>query len=174
MRGGLIGAVGLALVAFAPPASWVERSNENARVLLTVMARFSPENAGQTGVEGVDDEISDLSLESALRGRDATREAARELRKRLAEEKDSSVRQDLEILIQAADSSVKSGEISEKYLLPYTPVAQLVFNGVRSLLDDQVAPARRPAALRRLRKYTGAVKGLKPIAEIAKRAPARR
>ena len=167
-RAGWIGAAGFALVAFAQPASWVERSNENARVLLTVMARFSPESAGQTGVEGVDEEISDLSLESAKRSREATREAARELRRRLADEKDPSVRQDLEILIHAADSSIKSSEISEKYLLPYTPVARLVYSGIRALLDDQVAEARRPAALRRLRKYTGGVKGIRPAAAIAR------
>ena len=49
------------LAATAPTAgqgkapAWVARSNEHAQVLLAVMAKLSPEGAGQLGVEGGDD-----------------------------------------------------------------------------------------------------------------------
>lgn len=36
---------------------WITRSNENSMVLLEVLARFSPEGAGQLGVDGLDEEI---------------------------------------------------------------------------------------------------------------------
>src|SRR6185503_8995840 len=47
--------------ALAAPPEWVKRSNEHARVLLEVDAKFGPEGAGRIGVEGVDEAISDLS-----------------------------------------------------------------------------------------------------------------
>src|SRR5207247_2019991 len=42
------------------PAPWVARSDENAQVLLQVMAHFAPEQAAHFGVTGVDDQIFDL------------------------------------------------------------------------------------------------------------------
>jgi uncharacterized protein (DUF885 family) len=153
--------------ALARQAEWVERSNQNAALLLSVLARYSPESAAQTGVEGVDEEIFQPTLESARQAREATRKAAAALRARLENETGGSVREDLEILIQAAELSVRSGELQEKYLLPYLPLGQTVFGGIRALLDDQVAPARRPAALVRLRKYAGAEPGFRPVAALA-------
>ncbi len=61
------GAVAVAVVlaaATATPASpsdWVETSNRNAQVLLDAMAEVSPETAAFFGVEGVGEEILDLS-----------------------------------------------------------------------------------------------------------------
>lgn len=42
-----------------------------------------------------------------------------------------------------------------------------MFQGIRALLDDQVAAERRPAALVRLQRYAGLEKGFAPIAEQA-------
>ena len=41
--------------------AWVKRSDQNAQILLKVLADLSPEGAGQLGVEGVDEKISDFS-----------------------------------------------------------------------------------------------------------------
>ena len=41
----------------------------------------------------------------------------------------------------------------------------LVFRGLRSLLDAQVAADRRPAAVERLRKYAGTGRGFEPITD---------
>jgi hypothetical protein len=158
------------LVAAGLPAAaetWVERSDHNAQVLLEVLARLSPEGAGQLGIDGLDKEIFDLRPGFVERGREATRKAADTLRQRLATEKDPAVRQDLEILIQAADDQVQGSLLSEKYNLPYFDVTSAIFQGVRSLLDDQVEPQRRPAALARLRKYTGTEPGSTPLTVLA-------
>ena len=79
------------------------------------------------------------------------------------------MRQDLDILIQSAQTNLRAGRLAEDRLLPYTDVTGLVFGGLRSLLDAQVAPERRPAALVRLRKYAGLVGGYEPITAQAMR-----
>ena len=160
----------LALAVPAPaaaPADWVDRSNQNAAVLLEVMARFAPESAGQLGVPGMDDRILDLEPGLHERRLEALGGAIAELRGRLARETDPAVRQDLEILIEAAEDQREGAELQRRLLLPYFSVTEVVFQGLRGLLDDQVAPARRAAALVRLRKYAGMEPGSEPIARLA-------
>src|SRR5579883_2301653 len=163
----LTAVAGFSLCAQAATPEWITRSNENAQVLLKVMARFGPEGAGSLGVEGLDQEILDMKPQLYERSRAATEGALAELKKRLAAEKDPLVRQDLEILIDSTEENLKSAEISRKYFLPYTAVAQTVFGGMQGLLDEQVAESRRPAALVRLKKYTGLEQGYTPITELA-------
>lgn len=152
-----------AAAAPAPVPEWVQRSDENTQVLLEVLARFAPEGAGQLGVPGLDEQILDLSPGFPERSRAAAREATAELRRRLAAEKDPAVRQDLQILIQSAEDNTRGGEMEEKYFLPYFNVTQVVFGGLQALLDDQIEAGRRPAALVRLKKYTGMAPGTKPL-----------
>jgi hypothetical protein len=150
----------------APPA-WVQRSDENAQILLAVLARFSPEGAGQLGVPGLDEEILDLKPGFNERSRAALEQATATLKARLAQEKDPAVKQDLQILIDAADSNLRGNRLFEKYQIPYFNLTAGVFQGIRALLDDQVEAARRPAALVRLRKYAGLTPGTTPIAQLA-------
>jgi hypothetical protein len=160
----------LLLAAGVVPASaetWIERSDKNAQVLIDVLARLSPEGAGQLGVPGLDEEIFDLKPGFVERSREATRKAGDTLRQRLAEEKDPKVRQDLEILIQATEDQLQGSRLGEKYNLPYFDVTSSVFQGFRTLLDDQVEASRRPAALVRLRKYTGVEPGYTPLTVLA-------
>ena len=150
----------------APPA-WVQRSNENAKVLIQVLARFEPEAASQIGAEGFDDQIVDMKPGVNERSRQATREASDELKRRLAREKDPLVRQDLEIMINAAYDNIRGSLLSEKFDVPYFNLPRNVFLGIRSLLDDQVPPGRRKAALVRLRRYAGMEPGYDPIVKLA-------
>lgn len=146
---------------------WVKTSNANAQVLLAVMAKYAPEQAGFFGVSGFDAEVTNLSPGYDERSMADTRKAIETLRGRLAAEKDPNVRQDLEILIAAADRNVRGNELSRRYDLPYFNVSGTVFQGLRALLDEQVAPERRAMALTRLRRYAGAEKGTTPIAVLA-------
>ena len=82
-------------------------------------------------------------------------------------ETDPRVKQDLEILVKAAADMIKGTELSERLEVPYFSLDQLMFGSFRGLLDDQVSAGRRPAALVRLRKYTGLEPGTKPITEHA-------
>lgn len=149
------------------PAAWIERSNRNAQLLIDISARYSPEGAARDGVTGLDQQITVPSPDAGQRFRRDLAEARQELQRRLAAEQDPLVRQDLEILIASADQSLRSSEAQEKYLLPYANVSRLVFSGIQGLLDDQIAPDRRPAALVRLRKYTGLEPGFTPTASLA-------
>ena len=156
----------LPVFAQSPPA-WVEKSNRNAQLLIDIEARYNPENAGRSGSAGVDDRVSVLGPDRAVLYRRDMTEARALLASRLTSETDPLVRQDLEILIAAADRNIRSSEATEKYLLSFYNVPALVYSGIEALLGDQVAPERRQAALVRLRKYAGLEAGYMPITTLA-------
>lgn len=143
--------------------AWVEKSNENAKILLNVMARYAPESAGYLGVSGLDEQISVPSADEGERSRHDTREAIKVLESRLASETDPRIKQDLDILIASAKRSNEASEAYEHHLLPYSDVAGTVFFGMQSLLGDQVPVERRPAAVVRLKKYAGMEAGYAPM-----------
>lgn len=146
---------------------WVSKSNQNAQILLAILARYSPESAGHLGVSGLDEQISVPTADQPERIRHDLANAATTLQARLAAEDDPSVKQDLNILINTARRRIHASEAYEHHLLPYESVARLIFFGVHSLLDDQVSPERRPAAVVRLRRYAGLEHGYTPITVLA-------
>lgn len=147
---------------------WIKRSNEFAQQLLKVQAKYAPEFAARQGVEGLDDQISQFSSDRREKQKAETRAALEQLKKALAAEKDPLVKQDLEIMVKATEQGLQGQELGEKYEMPYFNVSQLVFAGLRALLDDQVPDERRRKALVRLRKYAGLEPGYEPITEQAK------
>jgi hypothetical protein len=151
----------------AKPA-WVVKSDANARVLIDVLSRFAPESASQFGVEGLDSEIFDLKSGRQERSQEALRAAVKSLDERLTAESDPLVRQDLEILLEAARDSLTTADLNYKLQVPYFDAVQVAFFGIRGLLDDQVAPERRTAALTRLRRYAGLEQGHEPILQLAR------
>jgi Bacterial protein of unknown function (DUF885) len=148
--------------AQSPPA-WVEKSNQNSQLLVAIMARYSPEDAGSLGVPGLDEQVSSSAPDLPERLRKDLTAARDELEKRLAAEKNPLVRQDIEILIAQASRDIRASEAQESHLLPYDDVAGTIFFGVKSLLDDQVPANRRPASVVRLRKYVGIESGYEPL-----------
>ena len=149
-------------------ADWVKRSNEDANAMLKVFGEFNPETAAQLGIPGYDDRILDLKADINNRFRKATADAKHELEGKLAAEKDPQVRQDLQIMITSAQQQIDSSVINEKYLLNFTDVGQIIFQGEFALLQDEVAAKRRSNALVRLNRYTGLEKGYTPLTELAK------
>lgn len=145
----------------------IERSNQNARVLLEVLARFAPEQAARLGIPGIDDRISDFTPGHRARLREAFEKAAAELRNRQNSEPDEFVAQDLAILVDAADRQARGIELQERLEVPYASLPRLIFGSLRLLLDEQVASERRPAALVRVRKYAGLEPGTTPVAQLA-------
>src|SRR5712692_5081759 len=155
--------------AQAGDRSWIARSNENAKILLAVQARFAPEQAARVGQPGLDDRITDLTPGHQERQRQATREALAKIEDLRRAEKDPLVAQDLAILADAARKNIRGSELSERLEVPYYNLARLVFFSVRGLLDPQIDPARRAAALARLRKYAGLEPGTTSIVKLAER-----
>ncbi len=154
----------LAVSAFAQDQpAWVQKSNRNAQLLIDIEARYSPEGAARSGVTGLDDKVTILSADRTSRRRQDIRDAKKELETRLAAETDPLVRQDLQILIAAADMEVRLSEANENSVLPYFNPSAAIYAGLTGLLDDQVAPERRSSALTRLREYTGMQAGYTPL-----------
>src|SRR5262245_17970723 len=136
---------GVVLVAPVPRAqvprgqsSWIDRSNQLAQPLLQLEARYEPEGAAQWGVSGLDEEVSQFPATRIDQFRKDTEAVIAGLQRELAVEKDPHVAEDLRILIKASDDMLKDVLVSEKYELPYFNPSALVFNGIRSLLDDQI------------------------------------
>jgi Bacterial protein of unknown function (DUF885) len=160
--------VGAQKLAAAPiPPSWVAQSNQNAQVLIQGLARFSPEGAGQLGVDGLDEQIIDLKPGFIDRQKQTIKESIQTLQGRLAQSTDPKIRQDLEILIDAAQEKLHGIELGEKYELIYVNVSEIAFGGLKSLLDDQVPPERRAKALVRLKRYAGLENGYTPLTALA-------
>jgi uncharacterized protein (DUF885 family) len=150
-----------------PLADWVKKSNQNAKLMVELLAKLEPEEAARFGVEGYDDQILDLSPGFIERRQKAVRDVQSQLIRRLAAETDPRVKQDLEIMAKTAADFIKETELKERLEVPYFNLGELMFASFRGLLDDQVSASRRPAALVRLRKYTGLEPGTKAITELA-------
>ncbi len=170
-------AVSLALAAaFALPAmaaapaeqAWVKKSNENAKTLLGVLAKYSPEGAGSLGVEGYDDKITDLSRDLFDATNKDTLAVIAELQKKQKSETDARIKQDLEILITSAQDNMRSNALTRKHFLPFTDVTRLIFGVVKQNLDPRIPKERQQALLIRLEKYAGLAKGTRPISELAR------
>lgn len=151
-----------------PAPAWVETSNRYAQILLQAQAPFQPEYASFFGIPGYDDQVADLGPDNPKRYREATAKAKAELRTKLQLERDANVRQDLEIMIGAADENIEGSELNEKYLLPWSDAPQMVFNGLNGLLSDQTPPERRAKALDRLKRYVGLAPGSTALATLAR------
>ncbi len=147
--------------------SWIERSNENSSLLLDILVKYSPEAASRFGVEGHDAEVMSLPLDFHARMIADLEAAASQFHARLTAETDPNVRQDLQILIESTQLNIDSIRLGDKYNLPYFDIPQTLFLGLRTLLDDRVAPVRRSAALVRLRKYAGLEPGTTPLTDQA-------
>ena len=147
---------------------WVTRSNENAKVLLQVLARYSPETASDLGIDGYDEAISDFTHDDFDAQNADLGAAISRFRERLADEKDAKVRQDLEILVAAANDSVSSNTLQHRYFFPFINVTRLVFSVTRQMLDPRVPPARQQSLLVRLDRYAGLARGYRPVTELAK------
>ncbi len=152
-----------------PTPAWVQTSNGYAQILLTAQAPFQPEYASFFGVPGYDDQVIDLGPDNAARYRDAMSKARAALQAKLATERDANVRQDLQIMIGAAEQNIEGSELNERYLLPWSDAPQLVFSGLNGLLSDQTVPERRAKALDRLKRYVGLVPGSTPTTTLARK-----
>jgi len=164
----LIAIFSIAISFSAQAMTWVEESNVNAEFVLDVLAKLSPEGAGQLGVDGLDEDISDLGPGINERSKKMSEGVLAELRRRLEDEPDSKVRQDLGILIKTMEDGIRTADLNYEQMLPYYNVNQTIFFGIRGIIDPQNSRDRYPAAITRLEKYAGIANGHTPYTELAK------
>ena len=150
----------------AQPA-WVARSNQNTRKVMEEQARFIPEQASANGLAQYDGLAMDLGPQLSERRLASNQAMISELRARLAQEKDANVRQDLDILIGSLERDSKRLQLHQKYLLFWVDAPEVIFGGMRVLLNDQTPPARRAKAVELLQRYVG-LKDSKPLTEQAR------
>ena len=150
------------------PRGWVAESDTHAAVLLQLTAKYNPESATSLGLEGYEGQVLDLSRDRFEEYRADVTSAIETLRARAATTTDVRVRQDLEILIDAAERQLASQALNRRYFFPYTDVASLLFGVTRGMLDPRTPAAIRPFLVTRLRKYAGLEKGYRPLTELAR------
>lgn len=160
-------AAALSLPAIAAEPAWVTKSNDNAKVLLKVLAKYSPESASTLGVDGYDEQITDMSRDQFEASNRDLRAAIADLQKRMRAETDSKVKQDLQILIDKAQDNIQTSTLQRKYFMPFDDLTNMIFGVVRATLDPRIPKARQQTLLVRLDKYAGLAKGYRPITELA-------
>ncbi len=162
----LLTLLALPLSAQDTQPAWVKTSDAYTQLLLDLDKKYSPEEASAQGLSQFDAEISIPTRANE----DAKRRDAEAVVAKLAAaektEKEELVRQDLEILIDSSERAFKHEDYSRAHSVPFINAAGYVYGGIEALLDDQVAADRRKAAVVRLAKYTGQVKGFQPITAI--------
>ncbi|GAB3346453.1 DUF885 domain-containing protein [Lysobacter tyrosinilyticus] len=151
-----------------PASDWVAKSNEYTQILILAQAPFQPEQVSFFGVPGFDDQVFDYGPGYAKRFRDATAKAKAALIAKSAKEADSNVKQDVAILLQAADDQIKASEVNERLVRPWLDSGQVIFQGIQSLLSDQTPQERRAKAVQRLQRYVGMTAGTTPLATLAR------
>ena len=136
-----------ALPLRADSPAWIEKSNKDAQVLLDARAEFQPESASFTGQPGYDDKVADLLPGVDARLRSALAGARDELKRRAALENDPPVKQDLAILIKAANDQIETEDLTYRLTLSDVEVGQLILpTGNRLLQETDCSCAPSPCA----------------------------
>lgn len=152
--------------AFAAAPAWVARSDAYAQPVLQDTGRFAPEQSSQLGNAEFDNAVADFKPRDYERELASTEQRLASLRQLRAKESDPKVRQDLDILIASRVKKIDAMKLQRQYLLEYTNAGEVVYDGLRSLLDPRNKPERQAAALVRLKRYAGKEAGYTPIAAL--------
>ena len=165
--------MGLAFIALVfsiagTAQEWVQKSDEITRTVLNVQLQFNPEAGTRLGMQEFDELIRDLQPDIYERTRAANLKLIDRVAASARTVEHPKVLQDLQILQQALRDEVVTEKLNHDHLLPYYNLSQYLFFAFRNQLDPRSEPARYPAALVRLKKYTGIAAGYEPLTELAK------
>ena len=148
--------------------AWIERSNTYTNQFLDVQLQHAPEQGSHEGLAKFDELISDPTLADEMAERHELEAVLKKVDAAREKETDLKVLEDLQILHKAFDLNFRTQDYELQHEVPFYNASETIFQGLRTLLDDQVAAARRPAAVVRLRKYTGLEPGSHPTTELLK------
>jgi hypothetical protein len=148
--------------------TWIERSNAYTSKLLDIELEHRPERGSREGLARFDARISHPTLADEMARRHELEKVLVGIDAARSNESDQKVQQDLEILHKAFDLQFRQEDYELQHEVPFHNASAAVFQGLRVLLDDQVAAERRQAAVTRLRKYSGLEGDSQPITEVLK------
>ena len=157
--------------ASSGPASehgWVAVSNQYANMLIAVSFQFHPEQASAQGLSQFDTKVSQPTLANEEAERKETTTALDKLKAASAEKQQQDVAEDLQIMIRKVNLNFRREDFQLAHEVPYINASQVVFGGLRILLDEQTPNQRRPAAVVRIREYAGLEPDYTALTEILK------
>ena len=147
---------------------WITVSNGYANMLIQVVFQHHPEFGSQQGLAQYDTKVSQPTLADEDQERKETEAVLAKLKAAAGEKPQEKVAEDLQIMIRKVNLDFKRQDFRRANEVPFFNASQIVFSGVRLLLDDQTPAERRPAAVVRVREYAGLEPGYTAIAEILK------
>ena len=148
---------------------WVIKSNRYTKLIIDIDEKYSPEFGSEQGLAFYDTLISVPTLANKEAERKDRLNAVNILKASKQKETNLAVNQDLDILIYQTELGFRKNDFEFDKEVTYNNATNTVFDGIQTLLDDQMPAERRSAALVRLRKYAGMEKGYEPIATILKK-----
>ncbi|QNK64446.1 DUF885 domain-containing protein [Pedobacter sp. PAMC26386] len=148
--------------------TWIIKSNTYAEQLINLDQKYAPEYGSSQGLSAYDTLISVPTLANRLAERKEEEILAEKYKASLQTEKDAAVKQDLNILISHLNLAFKTQDFESKRKIPFLNATSSIYEGLQTLLDDQTPEKRRAAAVIRLQKYAGLVRGFIPLTTIFK------
>ena len=152
----------------AANAASIARSNAHTQRVLDVVFKHAPEWASKQGLSQFDALVANPTLAEQMTKRRELEAVVADLKAAHSKDTDESVQQDLDILLKSLDRGFRWEDFWLRRKVPFFNASNAIFQGIRELLDDQVAPERRTNAVVRLRKYAGIENGYQPYTELLK------
>ena len=135
--------------------AWVQRSDRLAVPVLEAQLMDQPEFLSFAGTPGADKRIVDWKPDRERRYQAQLQRARRALVIALRTERSAEVRRDIAALIASVENGLHISRALEKGQRPWIDAPLRVFQGMQSLLFDQIPLERRALAASRLRLYLG-------------------
>ncbi len=147
---------------------WVAISNAYTKMLLDVSFKYHPEFGSQQGLSQFDTKSGQPTLANEDAERKENEAVVAKLKAASAEKQLPEVAEDLTIILRKMDLNFRREDYERAHEVPFINASQVVFGGLRILLDDQTPKDRWPSAVTRMRAYAGMEPGYTAITEILK------
>jgi len=147
---------------------WVIKSNSYTKILIDIDEKYSPEFGSQEGLAFYDTPIGVPTLANINAARKDKEQAVILLKDAKQKETNLKIRQDLDILTNNTELNFRQEDFELNKEVPFFNPSSTIFDGMKTLLDEQTPVERRKAAIIRLRKYAGLQSGYQPLTAILK------
>jgi uncharacterized protein (DUF885 family) len=147
---------------------WIIQSNRYTKILIDIDEKYSPEFGSTQGLALYDTLIAIPTLANRNAARKDKEKALLLLKDAKQKETNIKIKQDLDILIASTELNFRKEDFELNREVPFFNPSSAIFDGIKTLLDDQTPVERRNAAVIRLRKYAGLQNGYLPLTAVLK------